>query len=93
MTKPVDGGGTEDPIGEGIGPFGKVEVGSHDRTFAFVAFGDDVVKSSSWEPWRGLSPKVIDDQKIDRSELGKVPVEAVGGPGGMELTELFWRRW
>ena len=89
MPKPIDGGRAEDPIGKGIGPFRQIEVGSPDRTFTFVAFGDDIVEVFVLGALEGFKSKVIDDQKVDRSELGKVSVEAVGGPGGMELTEHF----
>ena len=35
----------------------------------------------------GLEAEVVDDEQVHSGELGKVPVVAVGGPGGVELGE------
>ena len=44
MPYPVDGGGAEDAIGEGIGPLGQVQVGSDDGALSFIAFRDEIVQ-------------------------------------------------
>ncbi len=57
VTEPVDGGGAQDAVRKRIGPFGDVEVRGHERAFALVALGDDLVEVLVLGPLRGLSPK------------------------------------
>ena len=44
MSETVEGGGTEESIGEGVAPFGEVEVRGDDGGGAFIAFRDEVVE-------------------------------------------------
>ncbi len=41
VSEPVEGGGAEQSVGEGVAPLGEVEVGGDDGGAAFVALGDD----------------------------------------------------
>ena len=43
MSEPVEGGGAEQSVGEGVAPLGEVEVGG-DGGALFVALGDEVVE-------------------------------------------------
>ena len=38
-------------------------------------------------PIRGLESEVVDDEQIKPRELGKIPLDGVGGPGRVELDE------
>ena len=51
--------------------------GSFDR-----GFGDHLVEVLILDAGEWLVAKVIDDQKIDAGEFGKLSLEAVGGSGG-----------
>ena len=44
MSEPVEGGGAEQSVGEGVAPLGEVEVGGDDGGALLVALGDEVVK-------------------------------------------------
>jgi len=85
VTEPVDGGGAQDAVWKRIEPFGDVEVRGHERAFALVALGDDIVEVLVLGTLEGLEAEVVDDQQIDRRQSGKEPVIAVCGPGGMQL--------
>jgi hypothetical protein len=44
MPQPVDSSLSQDPVGEGVGPFRNVQVGGHDGAFALIALGDDIME-------------------------------------------------
>ena len=55
VSEPVEGGGAEQSVGEGVAPLGEVEVGGDDGGALFVALGDEVVEVLVPEARAGVS--------------------------------------
>ena len=89
MAQPVDGGGSQDAVWEGIGPFRDVQIRSYDGAFSFVAFSDNIVEVLVLRALERFETEVIDNEQADGCELGKLAIKAVVGPGGIELGKHF----
>ena len=83
--KPIDGGGGQQPIiGEGLVPFGKIEIAGDDRARLLVAFGDEDVDILVGRWAQGLEPKIIDDQQRNAREGGELALVGAGGARGVQ---------
>ena len=62
MTQPVQVGGAEQLVGEGIAPFTEVQIAGEDGGAALVAFGDEVVEVFVMGWTKRFESEVIDDE-------------------------------
>ena len=81
MTKAVDGGRSQDAVGKSLGPFRDIQVGGDDGAFAFIAFGDHLVKVFILGSLQGLEAEVVDDQKIDARPVWQSAGQSRWWPG------------
>ena len=93
MAQPVDGGRTEDPVGEGVGPFRDIQIGGDDGAFAFVAFGDDIMEVLILVGLERFKTKVIDDEQIDGGELWQTADRSRCWPVRRSAGRAFSRWW
>ena len=100
MTEPVEGGGAEQSVGEGIALLGEVEVGGDGRAL-FVALGDEVVEVLVLRGPQGFEAEVIDDEQRHAGEgEGDRRGRAADGDAGdashvrnRRDEETRWHRW
>lgn len=83
----VEGGGAEQPIGEGIAPFGEVEIAGDDGGGLFVALGDEVMEIFVLRRAKGFEAEVVDDEQRDAGEVLEAPLEGIDGARGVERAE------
>ena len=87
VSEPVEGGGAEQSVGEGISPFGKVEVGGDNGGGLFVAFGEQVVQIFVLGRAQRLEPEIIDDEDVDAGQGVELAFEGLDGARGVERPE------
>lgn len=87
VSESVEGGGPEEPVGEGVSPLGEVEVGGDDRGGALVAFGDEVVEVLVVGRAHGLQAEVVEDEQGDPGEGLETSLVGAGSAGGVEGRE------
>ena len=85
MSEPVEGGGVEQSIGEGVAPLGEVEVGGDCDGTAVVSLADDLEQQVGAGFIDGEIAEFVKQQS--RSQVAaQVAFELTGGLGGGERT-------
>ena len=87
MSEPVEGGGAEQPVGEGVAPLAEVEVGGDDGGALFVALGDEVVEVLVLRCPQGFQTEVIDDEQRHAGEGVEASLVGVDGARGIEACQ------
>jgi hypothetical protein len=84
VAEAVEGGGAEEPVGEGVAPLGEVEVGGDEGGGAFVAFGDEVVEVLVVGWSQGLQAEVVEHEERYAGKGLEASLVGAGGAGGVE---------
>ena len=74
VSEPVEGGGAEQSVGEGVAPLGEVEVGGDDGRALVIALGDEVVEVLVRRRTQGFEAEVIDDEQRHERRRGRALV-------------------
>ena len=87
VSEPVEGGGAEQPVGEGVAPLAEVEVGGDDGGALFVALCDEVVEILVLRCPQGFQTEVIDDEQRHAGEGLEASLVGVDGARGIETCQ------